>query len=134
MTNLTGTNTVQIHSVLRLAQQISCSLVTNGSGDVACVSDSRLKQKIEDYSHGLKAILQLRPVSYQWRPESGLDDGGRYVGFLADDVQKVLPLSGGTDPKGYRTLNDRAIIAALVNAVQELDAKVQRFERIFRKP
>ena len=44
------------------------------------------------------------------------------AGFIAQDVQRVIPEAVGVmnDGTGHLTLSDRAIIAALVNATQEL--------------
>jgi len=42
-----------------------------------------------------------------------------YTGFSAQNVQSAIPEAVGEDDRGYLTLSDRPIIAALVNAVKE---------------
>jgi len=53
-------------------------------------SDARLKQEIEPLSEGLEALMQLRPVSYAWN-DARIDNGRRHAGFLAQEVQAVIP-------------------------------------------
>ncbi len=72
---------------------------------------------------GLPAILQLEPISYRWKQETGFDTENTYSGFSAQNVQEAIPEAVGEDEKGYLTLSDRPIVAALVNAVKELNAR-----------
>lgn len=103
------------------------TLTTDGSGNITATSDPRLKTKIRGYKGGLDAVLALKPVTYRWKKSSKLDTSRDYVGFLAtDDFSVDGAVSKG--PDGFNTLSDRAIIAALVNAVKELSAKVEKLE------
>ena len=56
-----------------------------------------------------------------------------FIGFSAQDVQKVIPqaITGTEGSEKYLSLDDRPIIAALVNAVKELSARVDRIETWF---
>jgi hypothetical protein len=51
-------------------------------------SDIREKEEIEDCRYGLKEVLQMRPVSFQWKahPEQGTK-----LGLIAQDLLPVLP-------------------------------------------
>lgn len=51
-------------------------------------SDARFKKNIVNSPYGLKEILQLRPVTYQWL--KGPDDAKR-IGLIAQEVQKIIP-------------------------------------------
>jgi hypothetical protein len=51
-------------------------------------SDARDKKNIRDLSYGLKEIMQLRPVKFNWKDEHNTDDK---LGLIAQDLQKVLP-------------------------------------------
>ena len=63
---------------------------------------------------------------YGYTKESGLDQSKKdYAGFSAQNVRSVMPEAVGSDPGGNLTLNDRPIIAALVNAVNELSAQIR---------
>ena len=72
--------------------------------------------------------MALKPINYQWKEISGLEQEGTYRGFSAQNVQSVLPEAVGTDKKGYLTLSDRPLIAALVNAIKELSAEVEELK------
>lgn len=52
-----------------------------------------------------------------------------YAGFSAQDVQDVLPEAVSEDSRGYLTLSDRPIIAALVNAVKELKEQNEQLKK-----
>ncbi len=99
-------------------------------------SDGRLKHHVTDLAteNGLAAILKLRPVTYQWRTE---DSGRIELGFIAQDVEDVLPELVGTSPDTTITLADgteqeianvkslsySGFVVPLVKAVQELKAE-----------
>jgi hypothetical protein len=52
-------------------------------------SDARLKHDIQPLQRGLSEVLRLRPVSFFWN--DGPVDDQRRLGFIAQDLQKVLP-------------------------------------------
>jgi hypothetical protein len=84
---------------------------------------------------GLQSVMALRPVGYNFQPGFY---GGRYErGFIADEVARVAPefafysaadqklANGQTIAKGEAlNVNDRAIIASLVAAVQEQQKQI----------
>ena len=52
-------------------------------------SDARMKTNIQNLNMGLKEVMALRPVSYDWKnPAQG--DAGK-IGFIAQEVEKVVP-------------------------------------------
>jgi hypothetical protein len=99
------------------------TLTTNSSGVVSVSSDERLKDIQGDFNRGLSDIKNIQPISYKWKLDTGIDSTGTsYSGFSAQNVQANIPEAVGVDPKGYLTLSDRPILAALVNAVNEQQA------------
>jgi len=62
------------------------------------VSDERLKENIADLTLGLDEINALRPVTFDWKA-SDIDDipNNRY-GFIAQEVESVLPSMITTQP------------------------------------
>jgi hypothetical protein len=102
------------------------TLSTNSSGVISSSSDERLKEVLGDFDRGLAEVRLLRPILYKWNKKSGLADGVTYAGFGAGAVRKVIPEAIGRDDRGYLSLNDRPIIAALVNAVVELDGRLTK--------
>lgn len=113
--------------------------------DIYNYSDQRAKTNIKTLDSGLNTILNLRPVSYNWKkddktansvsvaseestPNSFGPNAGdkRQYGFLAQEVEKVLPDAVATDDKGNKLINYTAIIPHLVQSIQELQAVVAR--------
>ena len=54
----------------------------------------------------------------------GLNEG-RHLGFVAQEVEKVLPNIVKKDHQGIRSVNYEAIIPVLVEAVKEQKNKIQ---------
>lgn len=50
-------------------------------------SDARQKQNIRDLNYGLKELMQLRPVSFEWKDNP---QWGNRIGFIAQEVQPIL--------------------------------------------
>ena len=104
-------------------------------------SDARAKDNVHTLTTGLNTILGLRPVTYEWKKADeaeieqialtdtanaksyGPEEGMQY-GFLAQEVEKVLPDAVKTDENGNKLINYTAIIPILVQAVQDLKAIV----------
>jgi hypothetical protein len=96
------------------------TLNVDASGNFYNTSDARMKNVLGSFDAGLKEVLQLEPVRYRWREDSGLDPTFDNVGFLAQDVQKIVPEAVGGTSDSMLSFSDRPLIAALVNAVKEL--------------
>jgi len=124
------------------------TLTTDASGNLSVSSDERLKNIDGAFSRGLADIVKLDPIQYHWNATSGLDTATQYAGFSAQNVQHAIPEAVGSmvapchasssadearDPGSgpsavrpcdsaprYLTLQDRPLIAALVNAVKEI--------------
>ena len=87
---------------------------------LSCSSDSRLKTNVVplESADGLAAVLKLSPVTYNWKTESATTSP--HTGFIAQDVQLVLPDLVSQGPDGYYTLNYAGLTPYLVKAVQEI--------------
>jgi hypothetical protein len=113
----------------RLNTYGSGTLVTDGSGNVTASSDETLKNIKGEFNTGLAAILKINPIQYSWNKKSGFDMTDTYAGFSAQNVKLAIPYSTGLNSDGTLTLQDRAIMATMVNAIQELNAKILRLEK-----
>lgn len=95
------------------------------TGTISTLSDARLKDQVQDYSHALDQINALRPVRYHYRDagKAAFQPEGMHLGFIAQEVQQVFPewVSKGDD--GYLMLSMRGFEAVAVRAIQELNAK-----------
>jgi len=113
------------------------TLVTDAAGNVTAASDERLKKNITYSKVGLKEVLNLRPINYNWNKKSGNEMDSTYTGFSAQNVKANIPNGTGLDKDGYLTLQDRAILAALTNSVIELkkiiDKQQKEINRLKRK-
>ena len=96
-------------------------------------SDDRLKIA-QPYEAGLEAVLGISPIKYRWNQaanaHAGLPTDQDFIGFSAQNVQKSIPeaITNTEGEEKYLALDTRPIIAALVNAVKELSAKVTLLE------
>lgn len=93
----------------------------NGTVSYA-VSDLRFKSNIVPVTYGLDTVLQLNPVTFNWKDP---DVGGTYtdIGFIAQEVEPVIPEVVRQGQDGYYSLNIQNITAVLTKAIQELSAK-----------
>ena len=108
--------------------------VTNAYIQVAwtVVSDARDKTDFAAVPHGLDFVSKLKPTAYRYKMDREDTEGHGPVryGFKAQDV---LALEGATpvivDAEDLDKLrfNDQSMIAVLVNALQELNAKFEAY-------
>ena len=95
------------------------------------VSDGRLKTNVEPVTEGLKLVNQLNPVFYDWdrsnAKTAGFEDRHQ-VGFIAQEVEKVLPEVVNKGEDSYRSLEYGKIVSVVVAAVKELYSKVVSIE------
>jgi hypothetical protein len=85
-----------------------------------CSSDRRLKSKIEPiYQNMLDAVTRLRPVTFIWKKGKKT----QYAGFIAQEVQEVIPLAARKNPDGFYDLDIAAITAYMAGAIRELKAE-----------
>jgi hypothetical protein len=88
-------------------------------------SDIRKKDNITTYSRGLDEIIQLRPVSFNWKDYNSTEV---QYGFIAQEVEEVIPELVNEDSNGYKNIKN-AYIPILVNAIKELNNKVNELKQ-----
>ncbi len=94
-----------------------CTAFTNNS-------DRRLKKNVEPMKGALDTLLKLQGVTFEWKdPKEHGDHQGTQRGFIAQDVEKVIPEWVGVDSKGFKTLNLTGIEAMTVESVRALKAE-----------
>ena len=105
------------------------SCYINPTTGVSCSSDSRLKTNVNPLSDssGVAALMQLNPVTYNWTAEA--TDTPTHSGFIAQQVQPILPDLVSQGPDGYYTLNYAGFVPYLVKAVQEIASISGVFEQ-----
>jgi len=81
-----------------------------GGGTWATFSDERVKTDITPFVDGLDLLMKLKPVTYKYNEKSGYSDLNKtFVGFIAQDVEKVAPYMVSTydDTEGPSGLKDK---------------------------
>jgi len=91
-------------------------------------SDVRQKTNVKNLSYGLNELLQLRPVSFNWKAG---EDSRLHFGLIAQEVEKVVPelvVHGKTkdDPLG---MNYSELVPLLISAVKTQQAVINRQEQ-----
>jgi hypothetical protein len=97
-----------------------CTLADGGT--ITCTSDERMKKNIEDITYGLETIKGLRPVLFNWKYEA--DTTSKNLGFIAQEVEALVPKLIATDENGMKSLNTTAMVPILTKAIQELDLQI----------
>jgi hypothetical protein len=91
------------------------------SGLLSVTSDERVKDNIKPFTRGLKSLVGLQPIEYNWAEGFELDTDVRMTGFGANQVENHIPEAVTHNPRtGYKGLQSRAILATAVNAIKEL--------------
>lgn len=117
--NTTDTSTTNV-AQFNGSAGTQCTVVT-GTG-WSCSSDESLKTNILSVNNGLDVISQLRGVTYNWKSDP---TGAQQDGFIAQEVQKILPQLVTTDATtGLLSLNKDGILPYLVNAIQDQQKQI----------
>ena len=98
-----------------------------GGGSWGTFSDERLKNIKGRFTPGLKAVMQLRPLRYEYKPDNalGLKLEGEQVGFSAQAVQRVIPEAVAKNDKGYLLVNNDPIMWTMLNAIKEQQNQIE---------
>jgi hypothetical protein len=104
-----------------------------GGGSWAVFSDIRLKKNIEPLRGALNRLLELRPVTFEYKdPQSIHEAPGVQIGMIAQEVEKVFPDWVDTAHNGMKRLSIHGFEALTVQALRELraekDAKIAELE------
>jgi hypothetical protein len=94
------------------------------SGNVTAYSDSRLKKNISTLENSLNVVNQLRGISYQ-----RIETEEKNIGLVAQEVEQVLPEVVIKDKDGYLSISYSNIVAVLIEAIKELNAKVEELKK-----
>ena len=107
----------------------SGTVQSDANGNLSVSSDERLKNILNNFDRSLESLKNIQPIQYNWNKTSGLETEGIYTGFSAQNIKENIPEAIGTDQKGYLTLDNRPIIATLVNSVKELQSLIQQQQK-----
>jgi hypothetical protein len=95
-------------------------------------SDMRFKKNISTVSGALEKLSKLNPVNYDWRKDEfknkGFNDKKQW-GFIAQEVEKVMPELVGADKDDYLTLNYTGFVPLLTKAMQEQQTEIENQQK-----
>lgn len=83
-------------------------------------SDRRLKENIRPLALGLETLLQLKPKMFNYKKDKPGYVSGEHIGFVAQDVEKVIPNWVSDSDNGYKLLTISGFEAIAVTAFAEL--------------
>jgi Chaperone of endosialidase len=106
-----------------------------GGGTWAVFSDERLKRIRGTYNSGLKAVMRLQPIRYEYKSDNvlGIKAEGEHIGFGAQAVQQVIPEAVTTNADGYLMVNNDPIIWTMLNAIKEQQKEIVELKRQIRR-
>ncbi|HET9527223.1 MAG TPA: tail fiber domain-containing protein [Pyrinomonadaceae bacterium] len=106
-----------------------------GGGSWLTFSDERLKNISGGFNSGLKAVMQLQPLRYEYRPSNpaGVTSKGEHIGLSAQAVQKVIPEAVTANSDGYLMVNNDPIIFTMLNAIKEQQKEILELKREVRR-
>lgn len=100
-------------------------------GDVVAFgtpSDVSFKENIKPIENALDKVKKLQGVTFDWKESDSILDIKQDIGFIAQDVQKVLPELVRENDNGKLSLRHQGIISVLTEAIKELSDKIKVLE------
>ncbi len=95
-----------------------------------------LKKDIQDIKNPMAKLNALRPVTYNWRGTPAKSRGwkSQEIGFIADEVNEVLPQIVHTQPDGaVHGIDYSKLTAVLTQAVKQQDQEIQALKATLSK-
>jgi len=117
---------------------------TDGQSQWNVLSDMKTKKNVKSFQLGLKDIVKLDPIKYQYNGKGGTKVGQQRIGVSAQDLKKVFPFmvnefeyvydDGLEDPDSeelsktkseqFLSINTSSLQWVMVNAIKEQQAQI----------
>jgi hypothetical protein len=92
-------------------------------------SDRRLKENIKPIESALSKAMKLQGVTFDWKEKEGkIIDIKQDIGFIAQDVQKVLPELVKENVDGKLSMRHQGIAPILLEAIKELKQEIEELK------
>ena len=101
-------------------------VITNG---ITVSSDIRLKENFEPMSNALELVSQLNGIYYTWKKDAGTDKP-RKLGFIAQEVEKVIPELVKTDSEGMKSVDYVSVVPVLVEAIKHQQKQIDELKAL----
>ena len=103
------------------------------SGDVIAFgspSDIRLKENIKPIESALDKVSKLQGVTFDWKEkQEDILDIKEDIGFIAQDVQKVVPELVRENEDGMLSMRHQGVAPILLEAIKELKAEIEELKK-----
>ncbi|HPF91622.1 MAG TPA: tail fiber domain-containing protein, partial [Flavobacteriales bacterium] len=127
-----GSGRVGIGTAAPTAKLSVNGTANNSTGSWGVFSDARIKTVQREFTDGLSVIDRLRPVVFTYNADAPFEAEGEQVGIVAQELEELAPYMVSTTEHGdihdLREVNNQAYTFLLINAVQELNAKVNALQ------
>jgi hypothetical protein len=101
------------------------SAVWSANGTIQ-TSDLRTKKNIVNMQYGLKEVMMMRPVTYEWLNET---NGKRKSGLVAQEVKRLVPeVVSGDETKETLGMNYAELVPVLIKAIQEQQVQIDELK------
>ena len=106
-----------------------------GGGAWDVFSDERLKNIKGGFNSGLKAVMQLQPIRYEYKRDNalGLKSEGEHIGFGAQALQRIVPEAVTKNQNGYLMVNNDPILWTMLNAIKEQQREIEQLKGEIRQ-
>ncbi|HWQ99289.1 MAG TPA: tail fiber domain-containing protein [Candidatus Methylomirabilis sp.] len=96
-----------------------------------CASDIRLKKDVAgaDTTSMLGAVLQLEPVTYNWKSNKDASSNGSELGLVAQDAESVDPTLVTTMEDGYIAIRYERLPFYMIGAIQEQQKQIDELKK-----
>ena len=103
-------------------------LTINTTNDCNSASSVRYKENIADLSYGIDEVMRLNPIFFNYIPTYAPDpkDRNRKIGFIAEDMELVIPEVVEYDEEGLPSgIDYQNLTALLTKAIQEQQGEIE---------
>ena len=97
-------------------------------------SDKKLKKNVKDINYGLKDVLNIRAVEFDWKEKR---KGQHDIGFIAQEIEKIIPEvvnevmtigEGAKEGDTHKTVDYAKLTSVLIKAVQEQQQQINELK------
>lgn len=104
----------------------TCDVTPNVVGAVTCTSDIRVKKNISEITDVLEKIGAISVYSYNLTAEK--DDDPVHVGFLAQELEEIMPDLVLTDKNGMKSVSYAGLTPYLVQAIKQQQIQINELK------
>ena len=87
-------------------------------------SDISLKENIKPIDSALDKVMKLQGVTFDWKKTDSILELKEDIGFIAQDVQKVVPELIRENSNGLLSMRHQGVAPILLEAIKELKAEI----------